>query len=127
MSLFLAYLITSMVVGHSVPVGCMEIKGGRQGYYDKKVIWLSPLMCKYLGYPRGSTGQRFAVFVLVHESEHAKGIVNEHKAECAALVDIVKVIKGTRGMLPKNLGEWFLNFHNSQKKPYGGPCLKGSR
>jgi hypothetical protein len=108
--------LATEVAGHSTQVWCEDdpydwdqlwypqgVPGGYiQGFapYGGNVVFVSPTICEALwatvdpGGPGGylDSGMSFfarALLVLIHEAEHAKGIVNEAEAECAALPLVV--------------------------------------
>ncbi len=119
--LLLASIVTSLVAGRPVPVTCQYV-GGHQGYYDDRrdVITLDPIVCAGFTAAAVSLARARAVYALVHESEHARGIVDEHQADCAALHDFPMVIRRS-GLTPK-LIPFAQRIHDSLPAPYSGGC-----
>ena len=120
--LLLTMLVTSFVAGRPVPVSCDTIPGGHAGRYDipRDVIVLSPLACVGFTARTGSRAQAVAVYSLVHEAEHAAGILDEHQADCAAFAAFPTVVK--RAGLSRLLVRWAQGIHDSFPAPYSGAC-----
>lgn len=121
-ALFLAALVTGFVAGRPVPVVCAPIQGGHAGYYDvrRDVITLDPLVCVKFSAPASSRAKAEGVYALVHEAEHARGITDEHDADCAALRDFPAVVR--RAGMTAKLISWAKRIHDALPVPYSGAC-----
>ncbi len=84
-----------------------------------------PLLKKIRGQsvPIGSFS--ISLFTLAHESEHMKGIADEHQADCAALADIPKIapLFGIHKKATLATVMWFANLqHRTGLPAYSYPC-----
>ena len=121
MSLFFVSLLTAFIVGHPVPVMC-DYVGGHAGEYisAREVIVLDPIVCSGFTAAVGSRAQAVAVYDLTHESEHARGVMDESRAECATLIDFPRVVK--RLSLSPRLLRFARSIHAAMPPAYQGVC-----
>jgi hypothetical protein len=120
--LLLISLVTAFVAGRPVPVTCAWTPNNWAAYYDtgNDAITLDPTVCAR--FRSKVLGQRaYALYTLVHESEHAKGLLDEHDADCATLAEFPVVIARFRFPARMSLLGQFL--HDRLPPPYSGPCL----
>lgn len=118
-------VLVALVIGH--PIGGMTCgdTGDRYGWYVNatQVIVLSEQWtCPYLTRRATDSERANAYLTVVHEAEHARGIMDEHAANCQAIRDLPAV---GRALHLSRLGQvlsWARMIRRDMAPPYGGAC-----
>lgn len=123
--MLLAAIIVAAIIGHPAPTTC-DLTDGHGGYVDPAgAVHLAPLTCAGLSRYASDRMLALSIFTVAHESQHAKGISDEHQADCAALPLVAPLARRYFHAGPARatrLAAVARAFHASLPPPYAGPC-----
>ena len=118
--LLLAATVTTIIAGRPVPVTCGDTLGN-SGWYQtaRDAIVMNPIECALLGSTTDAS-RAHGLHTLIHEAEHAAGLMDEHAADCATVRAFPAVIRRLRW--PARLAAISQRIHDSLPAPYSGAC-----